>query len=231
MNCIVIDDEPLARKGMELLIEQVPFLKLLGSFTNPVEARECMQTNKLDVLFLDIQMPKLNGMDFIKSGGQDFNVIITTAYPQFAVEAFEMDVVDYLVKPIRFDRFYKAVCKVQESAIKQQLVEDDYVFLRTDRKYVRIHYSEMDYIEGLKDYVIVHCGSEKYMVAANLKTILSALPESKFIRISKSYVVNASKIKFIESDWVQVDSKKLLIGDVFKESVLDFVNRRKILKR
>src|SRR6185436_8796054 len=112
MKCIVVEDEPLARKGMQMLIEQIPKLKLLAMFSNAIDAREFLKTNQVDILFLDIQMPKLNGMDFLKSGNHKAKVIITTAYPQFAVDAFELDVTDYLVKPIRFERFYKAINKI-----------------------------------------------------------------------------------------------------------------------
>lgn len=234
MNCIVIDDEPLARKGMQMLIEQVPKLKLVGVFSNALEADEFLISNEVDIMFLDIQMPKINGMEFIKSGKHLAKVVITSAYPQFAVEAFEVDVTDYLVKPIRFERFYKTVSKIfSETNRKPEYLvkEDDYIFIRTEKKYVRANYNEIDYIEGLKDYVIVHCGDEKHVVATNLKTINAGLPVNLFIRINKSFIINISKIKSIDNDRVIINSKHLAIGDHFKNSVFEFINNKKVMKR
>jgi DNA-binding LytR/AlgR family response regulator len=234
MNCIVVDDEPLARKGMQMLIDQVSKLTLKGVFSNALDADEFLKNNPVDILFLDIQMPKLNGMDFIKGGKHNVKIIITTAYPQFAVDAFELDVVDYLVKPIRFERFYKAVNKasLEKSNDKDKIFqEDDYIFIRTERKYIRANYNEIDFIEGLKDYAIVHCGKEKHIVAANLKTINAGLPGNLFIRISKSFIINASKIKSIDNEWVFINSKQLPIGENFRDNILDFIKNKKVIKR
>lgn len=233
MNCVVIDDEPLARKGMQLLIEQVPKLHLSAMFSNALAADDFLINNPVDILFLDIQMPGLTGMEYIKSRAQKAKVIITTAYPQFAVEAFELEVADYLVKPIRFERFYKAVSRIMANTGKQELssAENEYVFIRSERKYIRTHWNEIDYIEGLKDYVIVHCGAEKYTVAANLKTITAGLPSHLFMRINKSFVINVSKIRSIDNEYVLIGSKELPIGENFKKQLLDFLKDQKILKR
>jgi len=234
MNCVIIDDEPLARQGMKMLIEQVPKLKLAAMFSNALAADEFLMNNPVDIIFIDIQMPGLTGMEYIKSRKPSASVIITSAYPQFAVEAFEVDVTDYLVKPIRFERFYKAVSKIMLPAGKrseQIPAEDDYVFIRTERKYIRVHYNEIDYIEGLKDYVLVHCGSEKHTVAANLKTISADLPSVLFLRISKSFVINVSKVKSIDNESVQINSRQLPIGENFKKDVSDFLKDKKILRR
>jgi len=234
MNCVIIDDEPLARKGMQLLIEQVPKLQLIATFSNALAADDFLMTTAVDILFLDIQMPGLNGMEYIKSRKHQAKIIITSAYPQFAVEAFEVDVTDYLVKPIRFERFYKAVSKIMMPAgnrYENTQGEDDFVFIRTERKYIRAHYSEIDYIEALKDYVIVHCGNERHTVAANLKTISASLPPALFLRINKSFVVNVSKVKAIDNDSVLINAKQLPIGENFKKDVSDFLKDKKILKR
>jgi DNA-binding LytR/AlgR family response regulator len=233
MNCVVIDDEPLARKGMQMLIEQVPGLHLKGMFQNALEAGVFLKDNPVDIIFLDIQMPHLNGIDFIRHTRNPAKVILTTAYPQFAVEAFELEVADYLVKPIRFERFYKAVSRISAPAAPAQPADEDedYIFIRTERKYVRTFYKEIDYIEGLKDYVIIHCGAEKHIVASNLKTIYESLPPSIFVRINKSYVINMSKIKAIDNDSALIGTKRLPIGENFRKTVIDFVNLRKVLKR
>lgn len=234
MRCVIVDDEPLARKGIQLLIEQMPGLEIAGQFSNVIDADAFLKHNPVDILFLDIQMPKVNGMDFIKSSKHSVHVIITTAYPQFAVDAFELEVTDYLVKPIRFERFYKAISRVnpdKKDTGRQVMQEDDYIFIRSERKYIRSNFSEIDYIEGLKDYVIIHCGSEKHIVASNLKTIHASLPQQLFIRINKSFIVNTSKIKTIDHEWVVIDTKKIPIGLNFKKNVLDFLSQKKVIKR
>jgi DNA-binding LytR/AlgR family response regulator len=233
MNCIVIDDEPLARQGMEMLIAQVPGLELKGTFSSAVEASGFLRDNLVDLIFLDIQMPVLNGLEFLKSEKLSSHVIITTAYPQFAVDGFDLEVTDYLVKPVRFERFYKAVSRVF-SDLKDEGppdTEDDYIFIRTERKFVRTWYSEIDYVEGLKDYVIIHCGGDKHMVASNLKTIHESLPASLFLRINKSFVINMSKVKAIENDWILIGTARLPIGENFRKPVLDFVNMKKVIRR
>jgi DNA-binding LytR/AlgR family response regulator len=233
MNCVVIDDEPLARKGMELLIAQVPSLRLAGCFSAVPEADAFLRSNPVDIVFLDIQMPGLNGMDYLRSADTKASVIITTAYPQFAVEAFELAVVDYLVKPVRFDRFFRAVGRVsgRQPVSTSPALEEDYIFIRTERRYVRTFFREINYIEGLKDYVVIHCGQEKHMVAANLKSITEHLPPSLFVRIGKSYVVNMAKVSAIENDCVMITNRKLPIGDNFRKAVFDFVASRKVIRR
>ncbi len=231
MTCVVIDDEPLARKGMELLIEQIPTLELKGCFSNAIEAGNFLATTAIDILFIDIQMPGLSGIDYLKSIEGRNNVIIITAFPQFAIEAFELNVVDYLVKPVRFDRFYKAVARVLNINHDKIHLEEDYIFIRTERKYIRTNYNEIDYIEGLKDYAVVHCDKDKHMVALNLKTVHSFLPKNLFVRINKSFVINITKIKSIDNDWVYINSKMIPIGDNYKKSVIDFINLKRVLKR
>jgi DNA-binding LytR/AlgR family response regulator len=231
MNCIVVDDEPLARKGMQLLIEQMPDLHLKGMFSNAPEADVFLRKNPVDILFLDIQMPGLNGLEFIKSSKHEAKVIITSAYPQFAVDAFEFEVCDYLVKPIRFERFYKAVNRIAVAQVPGLKEDEDFIFIRTERKYIRAHYKEIDYIEGLKDYVTVHCGTEKHMVATNLKTIQESLPSLFFLRINKSYIVNMSKVRQVENDYVMINGKHLPIGENFRKAIADYIGQKKVIKR
>jgi DNA-binding LytR/AlgR family response regulator len=233
MNCVVIDDEPLARKGMQMLIEQVPGLHLSGMFSSARQAKAFLDANHVDLIFLDIQMPVKNGMEFLKEDRSPAKVIITTAYPQFAVDAFELEVADYLVKPIRLERFSKAVSRVSTGRREQVMSDpdDDYVFIRSERRYVRTRFSEIDYIEGLKDYAIIHCGNEKHAVASNLRTIHDTLPGTVFLRVNKSYIVNMSKVRVIENDALLVNSKRIPIGDNYRRHVLDFVNMRKVIRR
>lgn len=240
MNCIVIDDEPLGRKGIELLIGEVPGLELKGTFGSAIEAGEFLTTNPIDLLFLDIEMPRLNGIDFLKNLYQPPMVIFTTAYPQYALEGFELNVVDYLVKPIRFERFFKAINKAKaiqsvetgmEEANGYLLTDNDHVFVRADRKFVKLYLKDIDVIEGLKDYSIIHTNGEKTITAMNLKTIENQLPTELFIRVNKSYIVNKTHISLVDSDVVCIGHKQIPVGERYRQEFFDKVIKDKWIKR
>jgi DNA-binding LytR/AlgR family response regulator len=236
MKCIVIDDEPLAREGMQLLIAEIPWLQHCGSFSDVLEADEYLKNNPVDLIFLDIQMPKITGLEYLRNTRSNTKIIITTAYPQFAVEGFELDVADYLVKPIRFERFYKSVSKLnalhqKHEADSMSPGEDDHVFIRSERKFIRTPINDIIYIEGLKDYVIIHCTKERLSVATNLKSIHVQLPVGKFMRINKSYIINTLKITSVERDFVFLDSIQLPIGENYRDDLLNYIHSKKILKR
>jgi len=248
MKCIVIDDEPLARQGMDLLIKEVSDLELTGSFSNIMEADQFLRNNQVSLIFLDIQMPLMSGIDFLKVNPQRPMVIITTAYPQYAIEGFEFDVIDYLTKPIRFERFYKAVTKcfrlnelynlkLSESNISEteqiQTIksDDDSLFVRSNRKYVKVFLNKIRYIEALKDYVIIYHLTEKIPVSINLKSIEGKLPVGKFIRVNKSFIVNTDFIKSFESDLISLDNIEVTIGDKYRENVLKFLLDERLIKR
>lgn len=235
MKCIVIDDEPLAREGMAMLIAEVPELVLAGSFSNAVEADSYLKQHPVDLIFIDMQMPKMTGMDYLRSAKPGCPVIITTAYSEFALDAFDIGAVDYLIKPIRFERFYKAVSKVLNHSSPAPLVtegpEDPYVFIRTERKFVRIKTDDILYLEGLKDYVMVHTPAEKHSVAANLKSVLSQLPPEKFLRINKSFVVNVSNIASIDTNFITVGSAQVPIGDTYRQDLQDFLKTKRVIRR
>jgi DNA-binding LytR/AlgR family response regulator len=232
MNCIVVDDEPLAREGMKLNIKELPNLDLVGSFDSALKANEFLQDNDVDLMFLDVEMPGLSGLDFIKSLKNPPNVILTTAYPQYAVEAFELDVVDYLLKPIKMERFLKAVNKVEAmlrmhnepSALD---FNEDFIFVKSERKYIKLNYNDIYFIEGLKDYVILHANKGKYMTAMNVKTIHSKLPSAVFFRTSKSYIINVNHINEIDGEDVIIQDSKIPIGRSYRDKFLtSFVNKR-----
>jgi len=202
MKCIVIDDEPLGRKGMGLLIDEIPSLSLEENFGSVVDAGAYLQSNQVDLIFLDIEMPRMNGIDFLRNLINPPMVIFTTAYPQYALEGFELDVVDYLVKPIRFERFFKAITKAQAiynlskgnsggaGMAALAITDDDHVYVRADRKFVKLYLKDINVIEGLKDYSIIHTGGERTVTAMNLKTSENQIPPDTFIRVNKSYIVN-----------------------------------------
>ena len=234
MKCIIIDDEPLAREGMKMNINEVPSLELVGEFDDAIKANEYLQDNKVDLMFLDIEMPGVSGLDFLQNLPDPPFVILATAYPQYAAEAYELDVVDYLVKPIKLDRFVKAVNKAEEiiQLSKQtamlESIENDFIFIKSDRKYVKIRFDEIFFIEGLKDYVIVHATHGKYMTAMNVKTVHSRLPEDIFFRTSKSYIINVNHIKEIDGNDVVVADNKIPIGRSYRDGFIVFVNKRLI---
>ncbi len=238
MNCIIVDDEPIAREGIELLTDTLPFLQVVGRFGSAIQTIEFINKNQVDLIFLDIELPGLSGLEFLRSIKSNAFVILTTAYPQYALEAFELDVIDYLVKPIKTERFIKAVSKVKEiyDLKKSSLYElepktDDHIFIRSERKYVKLYYDDIMYIQGLKDYVMIHTLDKKYLTAMNIKTISSKLPEDLFIRCAKSYVANIKKINEVNLDSIFIDKHEIPLGNSYKASFKSKVIEGKLLDR
>ena len=240
ISCIIADDEHVACEGVKQLIEQVDFLTLLGSFKNVIDADSFLKENRVDLLFLDIHMPKLNGMDYLKLKNNNTLVILTTAFTDKAIEAFEYGAVDYLLKPIRFDRFYKAVRKVEKilnsekiSPLKQNLerAEKDFFFVKFERKVIKLYYEEVFFIEALKDYSQIFSRTEKLAVPFNLKTIENQLPRGLFMRISKSHLINLSHIKAIDSDEIKIDKYTLTLSPLYKKELLDFIASNNFIKK
>jgi DNA-binding LytR/AlgR family response regulator len=238
MNCIIIDDEPLARKGMRLLAEKLDFINIINEFSSAIEASSYLLSKPdLDIIFLDIEMPGLNGLEFLKSVPVNAHVILTTAYPQYALEAFELQVVDYLLKPIKFDRFLKAVNKARDisQATLHTLTLDEskqeFFYIKADRKYVRLFFKDILYIKGLKDYVMIYTEAEKYMTAMNVATILRNLPAVKFARVSKSYIINVDKINHIDNDFIYLNDIDIPLGNTYKEDFLNTYVKDKLIGR
>lgn len=240
MNCIIVDDEPLARTGMELNIATVESLQLLGSFSNPLAAGDFLRKANVDLMFLDINMPELSGLDFLKTLRNPPMVIFTTAYPQYALESYELDAIDYLVKPIRIERFLKAVNKaenhlslLQKDTPKSQIeeIEEDFIFIKADRKFFKLFFKNILYIEGLKDYVIIYSKGNKIITSMNVKTIAARLPAKYFARVSKSYIVNVSHITSFDNELVYINDIEIPLGQIFKEEFLKQYVDGKIAKR
>jgi len=240
MTCIIVDDEPLARQGMAMNISTVSSLQLLDSFSNALAANDFLRKQNADLMFLDINMPELSGLDFLKSLRNAPLVIFTTAYPQYALESYELDAIDYLVKPIRIERFLKAVNKAenhlrllrQEGNNNQvEKIEEDYIFIKAERKYFKIYFKEILYIEGLKDYVIIYTADAKIITSMNVKTIGAQLPETIFARVSKSYIVNVLHISSFDNELVYVQNNEIPLGQAFKDDFIKQYIERKIVKR
>lgn len=239
MTCIVVDDEPLARQGMEMSISQVSSLQLLGSFSNALAAADFLRKQDVDLMFLDINMPELNGLDFLKSLREAPLVIFTTAYPQYALESYELDAIDYLVKPIRVERFLKAVNKAenhlkllqQDAGNKVERIEDDYVFIKADRKFFKIYFKDILYIEGLKDYVVIYTVDNKIITSMNVKAIAAQLPSLIFARVSKSYIVNVRHISSFDNELIYIQQNEIPLGQSFKDEFMRTYIEGKIVKR
>jgi DNA-binding LytR/AlgR family response regulator len=229
INCIVVDDEQHAIDILTHYIKQTPMLTLIGTSTNPIEALQILATQKVDLVFLDIHMPELSGIDFIKTLNGKSKVILTTAYSEFALEGYELDVVDYLLKPIRLPRFLAAVQKVAKSLKEEdvQEVEDDYIFVKTESKgkLLKINLGEIDYIEGMKNYVAIHSGGSKIMVYTAMKEIEDRLPAKQFMRIHKSFIIRIDRITGIEGNRVLLKNvhADIMIGENYKNELMEKV--------
>ena len=237
INCIIVDDEQHAIDIMEHYIQQTPMLNLVGSTTNPIEALQMVARQKVDLIFLDIQMPELSGIDFIKAIQGRSKVILTTAYSEFALESYELDVVDYLLKPVRLPRFLQAVQKAAKELEEHQPTpsaeaNDDYIFVKTESKgkLIKINLDEIDYIEGMKNYVAIYCNGKKTLVYATMKDMEERLPEKKFIRVHKSFIISISKITGIEGNMVRLKdvTNEILIGENYKPQLMEIIRNKMI---
>ncbi|MET1260592.1 LytTR family DNA-binding domain-containing protein [Flagellimonas sp. DF-77] len=222
-KCIVIDDEPLARSLLEGHIADVPVLEHLGSFKSAVAAHGFLQTHSVDVLFLDIQMPKLTGLDFLKTLTHPPQVILTTAYREYAVDSYEFGVVDYLLKPITFERFFKAIGKLQQptksAEPREHSPRQEAIFVQANKKQLKINLAEVLYIESLKDYVKLHLADRRVVVKEPLNQLLQRLPNT-FLRVHRSYVVNTDQVTAFTAKDVEIGTLEIPIGGTYKEGVL-----------
>lgn len=224
INCIVVDDEPLARQLIESYIDQIPSLKHLGSYQSAIEAFAALHEQQIDVVFLDIEMPGINGLNFIRSLKTSPKVILITAYGHYAVDAFEIEAVDYLVKPVTFERFLKAIQKIglrkDESVATSQVTAQSYIFLKVDKRLIKLELSDIVHAEGLGDYLKVYTTSQTYISYMTLSKLETLLPADKFIRIHRSTIVNIAFIQFIEGNFAKVNNQDLAIGLTFKDALL-----------
>jgi len=232
IKCIIIDDEPLAIKVIESHLKEVPEMELVATFNSPLEALLLLKKEAIDVLFLDINMPKMNGLDFLRTLANKHHVIITTAYREFAVDSFDLDVLDYLVKPIPFGRFLKTINKLSsriqlERGVAEDvnLQEEPFIFLKVDKKMMKVKLNDILFIESLKDYIKVITVLGDYLVHKSMTSISEELPESNFIRIHRSFTIAINKIEFIEGNSVMIANRRIPIGRNYLQFAKD-----KILK-
>lgn len=247
LKCIAIDDEPLALDIIEDYVSKVPFLELVKRTENAIEALQLVQAGGIDLVFLDIQMPELTGIQFLKIANGKSNYILTTAYSQYALESYDLNVSDYLLKPIAFDRFYKAVEKVNNrinassTAVPVAPVPapsapvvatgnpvQDFIFVKTEHKIQKIELKDILYIEGLKDYISIFTKTERIITLQNMKKMEETLPKGHFIRVHKSYIIALDKIESIERSRISIQGKVIPIGDTYRDEFFRHIDNKNI---
>ena len=237
LNCIIVDDEPMARKVLEEYIEDINFLQLVGKAENPIKANVLLTNNKIDLLFLDINMPRMSGIEFLRNSTMLPMTIMTTAYTEYAIEGFELEVIDYLVKPFSSDRFLKACTKANEYyELKNKPTENidpihDYFFIKCDGKIEKVFYDELLYIEAMLNYAVLHTENKRMVVYMTIKGIEEQLPKSIFLKIHKSTIVNTTKIKSIEGNEINMGNVKVVISQNLHDYVMKEVLKNKLIKR
>jgi len=220
IKCVIIDDEPLAIKVVESHLKEFQNFEVIKTFYNPIEALPLLENGEVDVLFLDINMPQMNGLDFAKTLSTKINVVITTAYREYAVESYDLNILDYLVKPIPFNRFLKTINKITQQVYlqkgraqnKEDINNESFIFLKVDKKLVKIRFEDILYIESLKDYIKVFTVIDNYLVHKSLTSMTEELPDSNFIRIHRSYTIALDKVKSVEGNLVEIGITRIPIG-------------------
>jgi DNA-binding LytR/AlgR family response regulator len=239
LKCAIIDDEPLARECISNYVKEIDFLELVGIGSNPIELTQLLKQHRIDLIFLDIQTPTINGIDFLKITPNLPMVIITTAYPSYALDGFQLDVLDYLVKPITFNRFFKAVTKAKdyyELIIKSKTPKltkssINYFFIKCDHRYEKILFDDLLYIEAMQNYVTLFTRSGKYITLLPLKNVEQNLDAAHFVRVHKSYIVSTSKIEAIEDNNIIIQSFRIPISRSYYDEVVEKVMKGKLWRK
>lgn len=237
MRCIIVDDEPIAREGIRLLISGIPQLELLNGFNNAGDVSLFISDTSVDLIFLDINMPGINGIEFARSVSKQTLIIFTTAYSEYALDSYEVDAIDYLLKPIDPVKFRKAVNKaiiyhsllINEEKKRIDSADSDFIFVKSDRKYFKVNFEDILFVEGLKDYIIIQMEDQRIITRMSLKAIQELLPETMFFRINKSYIVNKKQIESFDNNDVFIGKYEIAIGNTFRDDFFrDFTNNRSI---
>jgi DNA-binding LytR/AlgR family response regulator len=232
IKCVITDDEPIARKGLQGYIEKIDFLQLAGVCEDAVQLNSLLKQQSVDLLFLDIEMPYVTGIDFLKNTPQAPKVIFTTAYEQYAIKGYELDVLDYLLKPISFERFLKAANKAYDYFAGTSVKEANYLFIKTDNKLEKVNLEELLYVEAMENYVALYTADKKLITHSTLKALQEKLPPSQFIQPHKSYVVNIQCIQSIEGNILHIGGKyQIPISKYQKDEVMERIVNNKLLKR
>jgi DNA-binding LytR/AlgR family response regulator len=240
INCIIVDDEPLAQELLEFYVQRVPFLNLVGKCNDAFTAMQLVQDQPVDLIFLDIEMPDLNGIEMLRTKRDLPRVIFTTAYPNYAVEGFTLNAIDYLLKPIPFERFVQAVNKAQEqigakrdpapaAAIGTGAAGDpQFIFVKSDTQLLKVYLQDVLYIEGLGDYVKIHTKGKVIVTLQTLKNLAGKLPAERFIRVHRSFIVALDKIDSINGQTIFIGTHQVPIGNLYRDSFFEIVNQRNL---
>ena len=228
IHCIIVDDEPIAREILENHLQKIDTIKIIASCKNAIEAFNIINSNKIDLIFLDINMPEISGLSFVRSINKNIKIIFTTAYREYAVDGFDLKAVDYLLKPISFERLLQAVNKYLNENItvktddKDELAHDksDFIFVRSDRKMIKINFSEVNYIESLGDYLKIHILDKTIVTRETITSIEAKLPKNGFLRIHRSFIASISKIESFTNEFVEINKKAIPISRSYKKEVL-----------
>lgn len=243
MNCIAVDDEVLALKKIKRYAEKIDYLNLVGTFDNALSTFSFLRENRVDLIFLDIQMDEFTGIQLLETLKDPPYVILTTAFDEYALKAYELDVMDYLLKPIPFERFIKAVEKVYARFLKDQQLQNkpvrfetqvqpvekpEYTFIKSGNKTIKMYFNKILYIEGMRDYLQIHCEDSKFMTLINFKTIQDLLDPQKFIRVHKSFIVAIDKIDYIENNAIKIRDKLIPVSSSYKIAFNSILNSKNI---
>ena len=226
-SCIIIEDEPLALERTRSFVNKIPFLNLCGTFENALDGLAYLKSNKVDLLFLDINMDELSGIELLESSKIDSQVIITTAYQEYAIKGYELNVTDYLLKPFTFDRFLKAVNKAYENR-EQQISnnQNDFIFVKTENRLVKIDLSDILFIEGMRDYRRIHTINKRIMTLQNFSELEQIIPSNLVCRVHKSFMVGINKIESIERMRIKIANQIIPISETYKELFFNIINNR-----
>ena len=244
MNCIAVDDEVLALKKIQRFAERIDYLNLLGTFDNALSTFSFLREHKVDLIFLDIQMDEFTGIQLLETIKDPPYIILTTAYNEYALKAYELDVVDYLLKPIPFDRFVRAVEKVYARFLKDQnhkqviqapspqpanAEQHDYTFIKSGNKTIKVYFNKILYIEGQRDYLQIHTEDSKIMTLLNFKKMQELLDQAKFVRVHKSYIIAIDKIDYIENNAIKIKDKLIPVSSTYKVAFFSILNQKNLL--
>jgi DNA-binding LytR/AlgR family response regulator len=233
MRCLIVDDEPLAQNILEKYVSMLEELTLVSKCSNAIQAISILQTDQIDLLLLDIQMPELNGLDMLRHLRRRPQVILTTAFSEYALTAFELEVVDYLLKPFSFERFARAIDRARQRrpdnhSLRQKMLPPPHLFLKADRKLHKVFIADILFIEGLSNYLKVYTSQGMLIIREKMSDMENALPAEQFVRVHKSFIVASSHIEYIEGNWILIRQYRVPIGESYRISFLKRINNRNL---
>lgn len=230
MKVLIVDDEPLAQEILVSYIGKFPEIQLIATCNNAIEAKEILNNEAVDLILLDIQMPKISGIEFLKTLDNPPMIILTTAFSDYALDAYALNVIDYLLKPISFERFAKAIKKALQQLAQETstTVSADFIFVKADKKLIKVFFKDLRYIEGLKDYVILHVDNKRIVTLQTMKSLETKLPSAIFMRIHRSYIINIGNIDVLEGNSIHIGNKMIPIGKNYKEMLLQIINKNRL---